>query len=213
MGKQFDATTTQPNITERRQPAERPTPPRFRQSLTLGALTFAVGAAIIASVELPLSAFGLPLICSVSVAWITYAVSLIGMDLVKLAIEWSERKTGHDIDNDGVVSKPGTIVIDGNAAHDAREMTEAQRWRANALKLVEIVYDLHTGDPHRPHGQKETRNYKTSFMPYPVSDWDTFHADVGERLRGVGLTVPCSGTWALADGITPARVKRVVRDW
>lgn len=79
---------------------------RLGQAVTFGALLFGAFSAIIAAVELRLGPFGLPLICSAWSALTIYGVSLIGMDLLILAIE---RKTGQDINQDGVVGRPPPV--------------------------------------------------------------------------------------------------------
>ena len=83
-------------------PAPAPKSPvrRLGQAVTFGVLLFVALSTVIAAVELPLGPFGLPLICSAWSVLAIYGVSMIGMDLLILAIE---RKTGQDINQDGIV--------------------------------------------------------------------------------------------------------------
>ncbi len=76
---------------------------RLGQAVTFGALLFGAFSSIIAAVELPVGPFGLPLVCSAWAALIIYGVSLIGMDLLILALE---QFTGQDINQDGSVGRP-----------------------------------------------------------------------------------------------------------
>lgn len=76
---------------------------RLGQAVTFGALLFGAFSAIIAAVELRIGPFGLPLICSAWAALIIYGISLIGMDLLILALE---QFTDQDINQDGVVGPP-----------------------------------------------------------------------------------------------------------
>ena len=85
-----------------------PKPPAFRlgQAVAFGILLFVAFSSIIAARELRLGPFGLPLIFSACSAWIIYGISLIGMDLLILAIE---QFTGQDINQDGVVGQPPPV--------------------------------------------------------------------------------------------------------
>jgi hypothetical protein len=79
------------------------------QAVTFGVLLFVAFSAIIAAVELRLGPFGLPLICSAWSALTIYGVSLIGMDLLILALE---QFTGQDINQDGLVGLPPPVEVD-----------------------------------------------------------------------------------------------------
>lgn len=119
-----------------------------------------------------------------------------------------EEWIGADIDKDGHAGPPpdpGVVVIDGAKVARRAELTEAEKWRDDAVRLVELVHARQVSG--RPAGQKALRGHRLRHRDCT----DEFHRDVGERLRRAGLAKRSGKGWQLL--ATPEDVRGAVGVW